>query len=73
MKRLLHVIECVEGYLTDIETYTEDPNVAITFVDYNVAAKRLASVLTRIKAECWVGSVYVEFPHPIGYNASKPL
>ncbi len=71
MKRLLHVIECDEGYLVDIEKYTEDPNTAITFVDYGIAAKRLASVITKIKADCWIGSVYVDFPHPIGYNTSK--
>jgi hypothetical protein len=68
MKRLLHVIESGEGYLTDIEKYTDDPNSAITFVDHDIAAKRLAAVSTKIKAECWIGSVYVDFPHPTGYK-----
>jgi hypothetical protein len=69
MKRLLHVIESDEGYLCDTEKYTEDPNAAITFVDFTVAAKRLAAMDTKIKADCWVGSVYVDFPHPKGYSS----
>lgn len=68
MKRLLHVIESDEGYLCDIDRYTGDPNAAITFVDFAVAAKRLAAMNAKIKGDCWVGSVYVDFPHPVGYS-----
>lgn len=68
MKRLLHVIESNDGYLCDIEQYTEDPNEATTFVDYGTAIKRLISLTNKIKQDCWVGAVYVDFPHPIGYK-----
>jgi hypothetical protein len=68
MKRLLHVIESDRGYLCDLEEYTEDPNAAITFVDYGIAIKRLATLSKKIKTDCWVGAVYVDFPHPVGYK-----
>lgn len=68
MKRLRHAIECNKGYLYDLEQYTDDPNIAATFTDYEIAIKRLAALSNRLKHKCWISTVYIDFPHPIGYS-----
>jgi hypothetical protein len=70
MDRLVYVIESPEGYLCDIEKYTPNILEAVTFVEYDTAAKKLAAMTKSLMTECRVNTHCIPFPHPIGY---KPL
>lgn len=62
--RPLYVIKSDKGFLADIERYTDDVLEAVTFVDFDFAVKKLASVRSLLKEICWVGTEYVPFPRP---------
>ena len=44
MKRIVYALKSKEGYLSDIEKYTDDPEKAVTFMYLDTAITRLASV-----------------------------
>lgn len=62
MKRLVYTIESPQGFLQDVEQYTDDLLDAVTFTTFDVAIFRLNSVKERLKTECWVGVNYLDFP-----------
>lgn len=64
MDRLVHVIESSKGYLSDLESYTDNIMDAVTFVSYDFAIKRLATVSGLLSEPCWVGCAYMPFPRP---------
>jgi len=66
MERNLFVIESTKGYLIDIEKYTADVLVAPSFTNYDFALKRLCEIYDLLTEECWVTSVLIPFPHPVG-------
>jgi hypothetical protein len=65
MKRLLYTIESTKGFLADIERYTDNILDAVTFVDFDNAAHRLAQVNDLLVEPCWIVAKYVPFPRPI--------
>lgn len=67
MERLVHVIESDEGYLTDIENYTQSIEDAVTFADLETACQKLASISGMLSNTCWIGAAYMQFPR------SKPV
>lgn len=62
MKRLVHVIESEQGYLTDIESYTQSIEDAVTFTDLETACHKLAAISGMLASDCWIGVAYMEFP-----------
>ena len=64
MDKLRHVIESDKGYLKDLEHYSSDPLEAVTFVTSTAATRKLADLQVFLKEDCWVGAVYIPFPHP---------
>jgi hypothetical protein len=64
MHRILYAIESDKGFLTDIECYTDDILDAVTFVDFDNAAQRLAAINDQLEENCWVGAELVPFPRP---------
>jgi hypothetical protein len=64
MDRLVHVIESDKGYLSDLESYTDNIMDAVTFVSYDFAINRLATVSGKLTENCWVGCAYMPFPRP---------
>jgi hypothetical protein len=66
MDRNLFVIESPKGYLFDIEKYTDDVLTAPSFTNYDFALKRLFEIYDLLTEECWVTSVLIPFPHPVG-------
>lgn len=64
MNRLVHVIESNKGYLCDLESYTNNIMEAVTFVSYDFAIRRLATVSGQLSETCWVGCAYMPFPRP---------
>ena len=70
MDRLVYVIESPKGYLYDIEKYTSNITEAVTFVEYDTAVKKLATLAKSLTTECRVNMHCIPFPHPIGYKPS---
>lgn len=68
MDRLVYVIESPKGYLCDIERYTPDILEAVTFVEYDTAVKKLATLAKSLMTECRVNMHCIPFPHPVGYK-----
>jgi hypothetical protein len=68
MDRLVYVIESSKGYLYDIEKYTSNIFEAVTFVEYDTAVKKLATLTKSLVTECRVNMHCIPFPHPIGYQ-----
>lgn len=62
MKRIVYAIKSKEGYLADIEKYTDDPEKAVTFMYLDTAIKRLASVKEKLKHNCSVVELTLDFP-----------
>jgi len=62
MKRLTYVLESTKGFLRDVEDYTDDLLEAVTFTTFDVAAIRLNSVKDKLRHECWVSVIYLDFP-----------
>jgi hypothetical protein len=62
MKRLTYTIESTKGFLRDVEDYTDDLLEAVTFTNFDVAAFRLNTVRDRLRDECWVSVIYMDFP-----------
>lgn len=65
MERLLYAIKSNKGFLADIERYTDDILDAVTFVDFDNAAYRLAEINDLLVEQCWIVAKYVPFPRPI--------
>ena len=65
MERILYVIESNKGFLADIERYTHNILDAVTFVDFDNAAWRLAEVNDLLVEQCWIVAEHVPFPRPI--------
>lgn len=68
MDRLVYVIESQKGYLCDIEKYTSKLTEAVTFVDYDTAVKKLATLAKSLTTECRVNMRVLPFPHPVGFR-----
>lgn len=64
MFRTLYAIKCTEGLLVDFDTYTQDPCEALVFADFDVAAKRIASLKNFIGTGCRITAVQLPFPRP---------
>jgi hypothetical protein len=62
MKRIVYAFKSKEGYLSDIEKYTDDPEKAVTFMDLETAITRLASVKDKLKHNCCVIELKLDFP-----------
>lgn len=62
MKRLTYAIESTQGFLRDIEDYTDDLLEAVTFTNFDIAVIRLSAVKNRLQCECWVSVIYLDFP-----------
>ena len=71
MDRLVYVIESSKGYLCDIERYTNNILEAVTFVEYDTAAQKLASLGKSLVTECRVNMHCIPFPHPIGFKTTS--
>lgn len=65
MKRLSYAIESTQGFLKDIEDYTNDVLEAVTFTNFEFACERLAVVNNLLSTECWISAVYIPFPRPV--------
>ena len=64
MERLLYAIKSNKGFLADIERYTDNILDAVTFVDFDNAAYRLAEINDLLVEQCLIVAVYVPFPRP---------
>lgn len=64
MNRVVYTIESSDGYLKDIEVYTNDILEAVTFTDFEHACSRLTIVSGLLSKECWVDAKYIPFPRP---------
>lgn len=68
MDRFVYVIESPKGYLCDIEKYTSDITKAVVFVEYDTAAKKLATFGKFLTTECRINMRGLPFPHPVGFR-----
>lgn len=62
MIRVLYALKSPLGYLYELEDYTDDPEKAITFADFDAAVERLTAVKDKLKHNCRVVAVGVSFP-----------
>ena len=71
MYRILYAIQSDKGFLSDIEQYTDNILDAVTFVDFDVALRRLASISNLLTEPCWIAAEQVSFPRstPVKLNS----
>lgn len=62
MKKSIYVIESEKGYLSDIESYTNDIYKAAVFVDYDSAVRKLCNISGGLSTSCTVTSSLIDFP-----------
>jgi len=62
MTQTVYAFHSKEGFLSDIEKYTNDPEKAVTFVSFEIASKRLNGFKDRLKHTCQIVSVQLPFP-----------
>jgi len=64
MDRKVFVFKTDNGYLSDIDHYTTDATRAVSFVDFDSAATRLAAVSGVINKQVSIEEVSLPFPLP---------
>lgn len=64
MDRKVFVFKTDNGYLSDVDHYTTDVTRAVSFVDFESAAKRLAAVSGIINKPISIEEVSLPFPLP---------
>lgn len=62
MERTIWTIESNEGYLYDIEQYTQDVSKAVDFPDLDTALRRLTLVRKKLTKACWITAQTLPFP-----------
>jgi len=70
MKRTVFAIESNKGYLREVEEYTIDVLEAAVFFGYEFAVSKLTEIRPSLKEECWLTTVQLPFPHPVGLDFS---
>jgi hypothetical protein len=68
MHRILYAIESNKGFLSDIERYTANILDAVTFVEFDVDASRLAALDDCLSETCWIVAKQVPFPRPTPFQ-----
>ena len=64
MSRKVYVFKTDKGYLSDVDHYTTDATRAVSFVDLDSAATRLAAVSGVINKPVSIEEVSLPFPLP---------
>jgi hypothetical protein len=68
MTRTAYVFKTPQGFLSDINHYTNDPSHAVSFVDFDSAAARLAAASGSINEPVSIQEVQLPFPAPFPTN-----
>ena len=65
MYRTLYLFKTSDGYLTNDNTFTNDPHEAIALVDEATARKKLAQASEVLTQSVSICPVQIQFPKPI--------
>lgn len=68
MTRTVYVFKTPNGFLSDVNHYTNDPTHAVSFVDFDAAAARLAVVSGSLHEDVSIQEIEIPFPRPFPNN-----